>query len=115
MRHLMLKKRSAPMSAPKPASVMRKSPPRIPILSATMEELPVAMLPKGPAWTSTGVFSSVCIRFGFIASFSITAMAPAAFRSSAVIGFAVHGAADHDPPQPLAQILEGGRRARGSP
>src|SRR4028118_1410870 len=50
----MLKKRSAPMSAPKPASVMRKSPPLMPILSATMEELPVAMLPKGPAWNSTG-------------------------------------------------------------
>ena len=27
VRHLMLKKRSAPMSAPKPASVMRNSPP----------------------------------------------------------------------------------------
>ena len=64
VRHLMLKKRSAPMSAPKPASVMRKSPAWIPIRSATTDEFPWAMLPKGPACTSTGVFSSVCSRLG---------------------------------------------------
>lgn len=38
-------------------------------LSATMDELPCAMLANGPAWTSTGVCSAVCIRVGFIASF----------------------------------------------
>src|SRR5215208_7168854 len=59
----------------------------MPIRSATIEELPVAMLPKGPACTRAGVFSSVCIRFGFMASFMITAMEPAALRSSAVMGF----------------------------
>ena len=61
-RHLMLKNFSAPMSAPKPASVTRKSPEWMPIRSATTDELPWAMLPNGPAWTSTGVFSSVCMQ-----------------------------------------------------
>ena len=65
------------MSAPNPASVMRKSPPWMPIRSATTEELPCAMLPNGPACTSTGVFSSVCSRFGLSASRMITAIAPA--------------------------------------
>ena len=44
------------------------------------------MLPNGPVWTSAGVFSSVCIRFGLIASRRMTAIAPATFRSSAVTG-----------------------------
>ena len=82
----MLKKRSAPMSAPKPASVTRKSPQRMPIRSAMIDELPCAMLPKGPACTSTGVFSSVWSRLGLIASRRITVIAPAAESSSAVIG-----------------------------
>ena len=82
----MLKNRSAPMSAPKPASVMRKSPVWIPMRSATIDELPWAMLPNGPAWTRTGVFSSVWSRFGLIASRMMTVMAPAPFRSSAVTG-----------------------------
>ena len=86
MRHLMLKKRSAPMSAPNPASVTRNSPAWIPIRSATTDELPWAMLPKGPAWTSAGVFSSVCSRFGLMASRMITVMAPAALICSAVTG-----------------------------
>ena len=47
-RHLMLKNRSAPMSAPNPASVTRKSPVWMPIRSATTLELPCAMLPNGP-------------------------------------------------------------------
>ena len=85
-RHLMLKNRSAPMSAPKPASVTRKSPPWMPIRSATTDELPWAMLPNGPACTRTGVFSSVCIRLGFNASRMITAIAPAPPISSAVTG-----------------------------
>ncbi len=58
----------------------------MPIWSATMEELPVAMLPNGPVWTRAGVFSSVCIRFGLIASRSSTVIDPAAPISSAVIG-----------------------------
>ena len=86
VRHLMLKKRSAPMSAPNPASVTRYSPAWMPIRSATTEELPWAMLPKGPAWTRTGVFSSVCSRFGLMASRMITVIAPAALSCSAVTG-----------------------------
>ncbi len=61
----------------------------IPTRSATIDELPVAMLPNGPVWTSAGVFSSVCIRFGLIASRRMTAIAPATFRSSAVTGVPV--------------------------
>src|SRR5439155_121358 len=78
--------RSAPMSAPKPASVTRYSPPWMPIKSARTDDAPLAMLPNGPAWTSTGVFSSVCSRFGLIASRMITAIAPPACRKSAVMG-----------------------------
>ena len=80
----MLKNRSAPMSAPNPASVSRKSPHLLPTRSAMTEEFPVAMLPNGPAWTSTGVFSVVCSRLGLMASFMMTVMAPAAWRSSAL-------------------------------
>jgi hypothetical protein len=47
-RHLMLKNRSAPMSAPNPASVTRNSPPWMPMRSATTDEFPWAMLPNGP-------------------------------------------------------------------
>ena len=86
LRHLMLKNRSAPMSAPKPASVTRKSPLWMPIRSARTEELPWAMLPNGPAWTRTGVCSSVWRRFGFVASRRMAAMAPLPWRSSAVTG-----------------------------
>ncbi len=82
----MLKNRSAPMSAPKPASVIRKSPLLMPIWSAMIELLPWAMLPKGPAWTRTGVFSKVWRRFGFMASRITTAIVPAPFSSSAVTG-----------------------------
>ena len=46
----------------------------------------MAMLPKGPVWTRTGVFSVVCRRFGMRASLRMTAIAPAAWRSSAVTG-----------------------------
>src|SRR5699024_147082 len=83
VRHLRLKKRSAPISAPKPASVTRKSPLWIPIRSATTEELPVAILPNGPQCTSAGVFSRVCSRFGFRASRSSTVITPAASSCSA--------------------------------
>ena len=57
-----------------------------PILSAMMDELPGAMLAKGPACTSTGVSSRVCIRVGSMASFISTARAPPTPRSSAVTG-----------------------------
>ncbi len=83
----MLKKRSAPISAPKPASVKRKSPVCIPIWSAIIDEFPVAIFPNGPQCTRAGVPSSVCIKFGFIASFKRTVIAPATSISSAVIGF----------------------------
>jgi hypothetical protein len=84
VRHLMLKNRSAPMSAPNPASVTRKSPAWMPIWSARIEELPCAMLPNGPVCTSTGVFSKVCNRFGFTASWRIAAIAPVPPMSCAV-------------------------------
>ncbi len=42
------------------------------------------MLPNGPACTSTGVFSKVCNRFGFTASWRIAAMAPVPPMSCAV-------------------------------
>ena len=45
-----------------------------------------AMLPNGPAWIRTGWPSSVCTRFGLMASFMITVIAPATWRSSAVTG-----------------------------
>mmetsp|Transcript_8357 Transcript_8357/g.18239 ORF Transcript_8357/g.18239 Transcript_8357/m.18239 type:complete len:227 (+) Transcript_8357:1266-1946(+) len=85
----MLKNFSMPMSAPKPASVMTKpsGPASLSATwSATMEEFPVAMLAKGPAWTMTGVDSAVCMRVGMMASFMSTVMAPPAPRSSAVMG-----------------------------
>lgn len=43
-----------------------------------MEELPWAMLAKGPAWTKTGVPSNVCIKLGLMASFISTVRAPLA-------------------------------------
>ena len=58
----------------------------MPMRSATIELLPVAMLPNGPVWTSAGVFSSVCIKLGLIASRRMTAIDPATFSSSAVTG-----------------------------
>src|SRR5258708_5515642 len=86
VRHLMLKNRSAPMSAPNPASVTTKSPAWMPIMSARTDDAPLAMLPNGPAWTSTGVFSSVWRRFGLTASSMSTVMAPPAWRESAEMG-----------------------------
>ena len=59
---------------------------RSPIWSARIDELPWAMLPKGPACTITGVCSMVWSRFGLTASRMMTAIAPAASRASAVTG-----------------------------
>ena len=44
------------------------------------------MFANGPPCTNAGVPSSVCTRFGFIASFSSAVMAPAAFSSAQVTG-----------------------------
>mmetsp|Transcript_13594 Transcript_13594/g.53643 ORF Transcript_13594/g.53643 Transcript_13594/m.53643 type:complete len:463 (-) Transcript_13594:359-1747(-) len=80
---------SRPMSAPNPASVRTYPPaPTIarPIWSAMMDELPDAMLAKGPACTSTGVPSRVCISVGLMASFMSATSAPVIPRSSAVTG-----------------------------
>ena len=58
----------------------------MPIRSATSELLPWAMFANGPQCMRHGWPSSVWIRFGLSASLSSTAIAPAAPRSSAVIG-----------------------------
>mmetsp|Transcript_10912 Transcript_10912/g.26221 ORF Transcript_10912/g.26221 Transcript_10912/m.26221 type:complete len:206 (+) Transcript_10912:244-861(+) len=88
-RHLMLKNFSMPMSAPNPASVTQNpsGPTSLSaISSATTDEFPVAMLAKGPAWTRTGVRSTVCMSVGMMASFIRTVSAPPHPRSSAVTG-----------------------------
>jgi len=74
------------MSAPKPASVRRKSLVWMPMRSATIELLPVAMLPNGPVCTRAGVFSNVCMRLGLMASRKMTVIDPAAPICSAVMG-----------------------------
>src|SRR3989475_7076680 len=48
---------------------------------ATTELQPWAMLPNGPQWMNAGPPSSVCTRFGLIASFRSSVIAPAALRS----------------------------------
>ena len=85
--HLMSINFSAPISAPNPLSVTTYSPSFIAIWSARIELLPWAIFAKGPACTKHGVCSIVCKRFGFIASFRSTVIAPATWRSSAVTGF----------------------------
>ena len=44
------------------------------------------MLANGPPCIKAGVFSSVCTRFGFIASFKRAAIEPTAFKSLAYTG-----------------------------
>jgi len=78
-----------PMSAPNPASVTTypSGPTSLSaILSATIDELPWAMLANGPACTNTGVPSRVCMSVGLTASFMRTVIAPATPKSSAVTG-----------------------------
>ena len=87
LRHLMFRNFSAPRSAPKPASVTVYSESRIESFVASTLLQPWAMLANGPPWMNAGLFSSVCTRFGLMAFFSSTAIAPLAFRSAAVIGF----------------------------
>ena len=54
--------------------------------SATSDELPCAMFANGPQCTNAGWPSSVCTRFGMIASLSRTAIEPAQPICSAVTG-----------------------------
>ncbi len=83
-RHLMSKNFSAPMSAPKPASVTTMSEVARATRSAMIELLPWAMFANGPQWTQAGPPSSVWRRFGLIASRRSTVIAPATPRSSVV-------------------------------
>mmetsp|Transcript_14877 Transcript_14877/g.27050 ORF Transcript_14877/g.27050 Transcript_14877/m.27050 type:complete len:294 (+) Transcript_14877:854-1735(+) len=88
-RHLMLKNFSIPISAPNPASVTTypSSPTNFNAnRSATILEFPMAIFANGPACTSTGVRSTVCINVGSNASFINTASAPPHPKSSAVMG-----------------------------
>ena len=64
------------------------------------------MFANGPQWTNAGWPSSVCTRFGLIASFRTTAIAPAALMSSAVTGSPSKRLADGDAAEPLAQVGE---------
>ena len=82
----MSKNFSAPMSAPKPASVTTMSLLASAARSASTLLLPWAMFANGPQWTQAGPPSSVWSRFGLRASLSRTAIEPATLRSSAVIG-----------------------------
>ena len=86
LRHLMFMNFSAPRSAPKPASVTVYSESRMESFVARTLLQPWAMLANGPPWMKAGLSSSVCTRFGFMASFSSTVIAPWAFRSAAVTG-----------------------------
>ena len=79
----------------------------MPTWSATSELLPCAMFANGPQCIRHGWPSSVWIRFGLIASLSSTAIAPAAPRSSAVIGLPPSNELrDGDPAEPRAQVLQ---------
>ena len=91
LRHLMFRNFSAPRSAPKPASVTVYSESRIDSFVASTLLQPWAMLANGPPWMKAGLFSSVCTRFGLMASFNSTVIAPLAFKSAAVIGLAARG------------------------
>lgn len=84
--HFISKNFSAPKSAPKPASVIQYSPSFKPSFVALILLHPCAIFANGPPCTIAGVFSSVCTKLGFIASFRSTEIAPSAFKSLAVIG-----------------------------
>ena len=60
---------------------------RMAMRSATIDELPCAMLAKGPACTKHAVPSIVCMSVGLIASRMMTVAAPAHFVSSAVMAW----------------------------
>ena len=75
-----------PRSLAKPPSVMTTSPSFSDTRSATSELLPWAMLANGPQCRIAGWPSSVCTRFGLIASLSSTVIEPAPRSCSAVTG-----------------------------
>ena len=109
-RHLMLKNFSAPMSAPKPASVTTKSLVARAIRSARIELLPWAMLANGPQWTNAGACSRVCSRFGLIASLEQDGHRAGDLEVLGGDGLAVLVVADDDP----AERARAGRcRSRG--
>ena len=86
MWHLTFQNFSYPISEPKPDSVTWMSLSLRATRSAMMELWPRAMLPKGPACTSTGWPSMVWIRLGLLASSSQAIMAPSTSRSAVVTG-----------------------------
>src|SRR5260370_14003440 len=67
---------------------MIRRPPRSTLFPYTtlFRSQPWAIFAKGPPWMKAGLFSSVCTRFGAIASFSKAAIDPAALRSTARTG-----------------------------
>ena len=86
IRHFISKNFSAPKSAPNPASVTATSDNfKARFVACTLLQ-PWAILAKGPPCIIAGVCSKVCAKFGFIASFNNTAIAPLAFKSLAVTG-----------------------------
>ena len=106
MRQVMSKNFSIPMSEAKPDSVITYSPSLSPTRSATSELLPCAMFANGPQWTNAGWPSSVCTRFGLIASLRTTAIAPAALISLGGDRLALVGLPDRDAAEALAQVGE---------
>ncbi len=85
LRHLMSKKLLGPQVGAEAGfghHIIRTAP--APSRVAMTELQPWAILAKGPPWTKAGLFSSVCTRFGCIASFNRTVIAPSALMSRAV-------------------------------
>src|ERR1035437_7918793 len=110
-RHLISKNFSAPMSAPKPASVHTISLVASARRSARTEFLPWAMFANGPQWTKAGPPSRVWSRLGLIASSSRTVIAPATLVLEGD-QFALHRRADDHPAEPAAQILQIGGKGQ---
>ncbi len=84
--HFISKNFSAPRSAPNPASVTAISPSFKAVCVARTELQPWAIFANGPPWTMARLCSKVWMMFGFKASTRSAAMAPVAFKSSAVTG-----------------------------
>ena len=110
IRQTMSRNFSMPMSEPKPLSVTTYSPSLSATRSATSELLPWAMLANGPQWTKAAWPSSVCTRFGLMASLRRTVMAPAAWSCSATTG-----SPSRMPDGDRAEALHAGRAGRGQP
>ena len=86
-RLLRFKNFSAPRSAPNPASVTTQSAKPNAMRVAISELVPWAMLAKGPPCKIAGLPSSVCTRFGLIASRINIAIESGAFKSVANTGW----------------------------